>query len=238
MLAELGNLPLFATAHEQRENIEVIIQTVERLADVRIGALIAIAIERKDHKKALDMHRQLIANGGRALVAVANFDTKRALADAWQHHFRFQQRREKTIGNRVALQPGAFHIVRSAAISAPQREVFDQVNDFHKWEAWSPWAKLDPAARNSIEGPAAGTGAIFTWSGNKEVGEGRIELGCRSHLKRLRSQAQDACRPLCLLEIELLDWICSIPKDPDPSNARDGLLEELQQLRAEVRAEI
>ena len=42
MLAELGNLPLFATAHEQRENIEVIIQTVERLADVRIGALIAI----------------------------------------------------------------------------------------------------------------------------------------------------------------------------------------------------
>ena len=42
MLAELGNLPLFASTHEQRENIEVIIQTVERLADVRIGALIAI----------------------------------------------------------------------------------------------------------------------------------------------------------------------------------------------------
>ena len=42
MLAELGNLPLFATASEQRENIEVIIQTVERLADVRIGALIAL----------------------------------------------------------------------------------------------------------------------------------------------------------------------------------------------------
>ena len=42
MLAELGNLPLFATTHEQRENIEVIIQTCERLADVRIGALIAV----------------------------------------------------------------------------------------------------------------------------------------------------------------------------------------------------
>jgi len=42
MLAELGNLPLFASSREQRENIEVIIQTVERLADVRIGALIAI----------------------------------------------------------------------------------------------------------------------------------------------------------------------------------------------------
>src|SRR5690349_18162937 len=42
MLAELGNLPLFATAHEQRENVEVIIQTAERLSDVRIGALIAV----------------------------------------------------------------------------------------------------------------------------------------------------------------------------------------------------
>jgi diadenylate cyclase len=42
MLAELGNLPVFATSREQRENIEVIIQTAERLAEVHIGALIAI----------------------------------------------------------------------------------------------------------------------------------------------------------------------------------------------------
>lgn len=42
MLAELGNIQMFGTAHEQRENIEVIIQTVERLGEVKIGALIAI----------------------------------------------------------------------------------------------------------------------------------------------------------------------------------------------------
>ena len=42
ILAELGNLRLFATTHEQRESIEVIIQTVERLSEVRIGALIAV----------------------------------------------------------------------------------------------------------------------------------------------------------------------------------------------------
>ena len=42
MLAELGNLPLFGGAHEQRENLEVIVRTVERLADVRIGMLVAI----------------------------------------------------------------------------------------------------------------------------------------------------------------------------------------------------
>ncbi len=42
MLGELGNLPLFASTSEQRESIEIIIETCERLADVKIGALIAI----------------------------------------------------------------------------------------------------------------------------------------------------------------------------------------------------
>jgi diadenylate cyclase len=42
LLAELGNLPLFASASEQRESIEVVIQTCERLSEVKIGALIAI----------------------------------------------------------------------------------------------------------------------------------------------------------------------------------------------------
>jgi diadenylate cyclase len=42
MLAQVGNLQVFGSVHEQRENIEVVIQTVERLSDVRIGALIAI----------------------------------------------------------------------------------------------------------------------------------------------------------------------------------------------------
>src|SRR5438552_10530725 len=76
----------------------------------------------------------------------------------------------------VALQPSEFRIVRSATISAPPSDVFAQVNDFHNWEAWSPWAKLDPAAKNSFEGPSAGTGAIFKWSGNGDVGEGIMTL--------------------------------------------------------------
>lgn len=42
LLAELGNQPYFHDPGEERENIEVIIETVERLAEVRIGALIAV----------------------------------------------------------------------------------------------------------------------------------------------------------------------------------------------------
>ncbi|MCS7090430.1 MAG: diadenylate cyclase CdaA [Verrucomicrobiota bacterium] len=42
MLAEVGKLPLFATPQEQREIIEVIIKTCERLSECKIGALMAI----------------------------------------------------------------------------------------------------------------------------------------------------------------------------------------------------
>jgi hypothetical protein len=47
----------------------------------------------------------------------------------------------------VALQSSDFRIARSTTISAPPPLVFAQVNDLHKWEAWNPWGKIDPAAR-------------------------------------------------------------------------------------------
>ncbi len=76
----------------------------------------------------------------------------------------------------VAMQPSEFRISRTATMSAPAPAVFAQVNDFHNWEEWSPWAKLDPAAKATFEGPSAGTGAIFRWAGNKEVGEGSMTI--------------------------------------------------------------
>ncbi|HYT59545.1 MAG TPA: diadenylate cyclase CdaA [Haliangiales bacterium] len=42
LLAKLGNLPLSATSLDARENIEVIIETAERLSEAKIGALIAL----------------------------------------------------------------------------------------------------------------------------------------------------------------------------------------------------
>jgi uncharacterized protein YndB with AHSA1/START domain len=76
----------------------------------------------------------------------------------------------------VAIQPSEFRIARTATISAPAAVVFAQVNDFHKWEAWSPWEKLDPTMKKTFEGAAAGSGAIYSWAGNSEVGEGRMAI--------------------------------------------------------------
>jgi hypothetical protein len=76
----------------------------------------------------------------------------------------------------VAMQPTDFKIERKATMAAPAGAVFGQVNDFHNWDAWSPWAKLDPNAKTTFEGPAAGTGAIFRWAGNDEIGEGSMTI--------------------------------------------------------------
>jgi uncharacterized protein YndB with AHSA1/START domain len=76
----------------------------------------------------------------------------------------------------VAMQPSRFRITRSAAITAPAERLFAQVNDLRRWEAWSPWLKGDPGARMAYEGPPAGPGAVFTWSGNRNVGEGRMTI--------------------------------------------------------------
>jgi uncharacterized protein YndB with AHSA1/START domain len=76
----------------------------------------------------------------------------------------------------AAMQPKTFRIVRKATLQAPAAKVFAQVNDFHKWRAWSPWEQLDPALERKYEGPPAGAGAVYSWAGNKNVGEGRMTI--------------------------------------------------------------
>ena len=76
----------------------------------------------------------------------------------------------------IATRPSTFHIERSTKISAQPEVVFGLINDFHKWEGWSPWAKIDPNMKTIYEGAPAGTGAVYSWAGNTDVGEGRMTL--------------------------------------------------------------
>jgi hypothetical protein len=76
----------------------------------------------------------------------------------------------------VALQPADFRVERSATMRAPALAPFTQVNDFHNWGSWSPWEKIDPALKRQYDGPRAGTGAVYAWQGNKDVGEGRMTI--------------------------------------------------------------
>jgi hypothetical protein len=76
----------------------------------------------------------------------------------------------------AATKPNTFRIQRSATIKAPAEKVFPHINDFHNWQAWSPWEKLDPALNRTFSGPANGKGTVYEWEGNKQVGKGRMEI--------------------------------------------------------------
>ncbi|MFO1104264.1 MAG: SRPBCC family protein [Methylocystis sp.] len=74
------------------------------------------------------------------------------------------------------IQPDSFVVRREAVIDAPPRKVFTAIDNLRNWESWSPWAKLDPNADTRYEGPAAGPGAAFEWSGDKKIGAGRLTI--------------------------------------------------------------
>jgi hypothetical protein len=76
----------------------------------------------------------------------------------------------------VALQPPSFRVARTIVIATPPSTVFAQVNDFHNWEAWNPWGKIDPAMKQTYEGAPAGVGAVYSWVGNGNVGAGRMTI--------------------------------------------------------------
>lgn len=76
----------------------------------------------------------------------------------------------------IATRPSTYRVERSTRIAAPPEVVFGLVNDFHAWERWSPWAKLDPAMKLTIGGPPAGVGATYAWAGDSKVGEGNMRI--------------------------------------------------------------
>lgn len=77
----------------------------------------------------------------------------------------------------IAMQPAAYQVTRSTEIAAPPAEVHALINDFHKWDEWSPWAKLDPNMKTTYSGASAGVGAVYHWeSKNDDVGEGRMTI--------------------------------------------------------------
>jgi hypothetical protein len=76
----------------------------------------------------------------------------------------------------VAMQPSEFSITRSGTMKAPVPVVFEQVNTLKNWESWSPWAKLDPNMKLTYSGPESGTGAVYAWEGDGNVGAGRLAI--------------------------------------------------------------
>src|SRR3954462_1770793 len=80
----------------------------------------------------------------------------------------------------AATRQSTYHVERKLEVVAPTDLVFGVLNDLHQFAGvlvlfGSPWEKLDPNMQKTFEGPAAGVGQSYAWSGNK-VGKGKMMI--------------------------------------------------------------
>ncbi|HWW28062.1 MAG TPA: SRPBCC family protein [Caulobacter sp.] len=76
----------------------------------------------------------------------------------------------------AATKPDRFRVARSTVVNAPPERIYALLDDLHKWGAWSPYEKLDPAMSRTYGGPTRGLGATYAWSSDGKAGVGRMEI--------------------------------------------------------------
>ena len=79
-------------------------------------------------------------------------------------------------GGLLQVTVASMYVVSGLSGSKPAEAIRPHIDDFHKWAAWSPWEKLDPAMQRTFSGVASGKGAIYEWLGNSKAGQGRMEI--------------------------------------------------------------
>jgi hypothetical protein len=95
----------------------------------------------------------------------------------------------------ASFQPAQFTLSRSITVQAPPATCFNQVDNFHHWENWSPWAKMDPGMQTAYDGPVSGEGAIYSWMGNGKVGAGQMKI-TKSQPSQLIDLQLDFLKPM------------------------------------------
>ena len=76
----------------------------------------------------------------------------------------------------AATKPDSFRVQRVVLINAPSDKVFPLINDIKAWTVWSPYEKKDPAMKRTYGAVTAGKGATYAWDGDKNVGQGSMEM--------------------------------------------------------------
>lgn len=76
------------------------------------------------------------------------------------------------------MSPRIARFERSTEINASPEKVFEQMNSLKNFvNNWSPWTEKDPNMKQTYTGKETGTGAIYSWDGNKKtVGQGTMEI--------------------------------------------------------------
>jgi carbon monoxide dehydrogenase subunit G len=85
----------------------------------------------------------------------------------------------------AATRPNTLAVQRTASIKAPPERILPLLADFHRdaWGAWSPYETKDPDMQRTLSGSPNGVGAVYQWQGDRNIGEGRMEITAASARK-------------------------------------------------------
>ncbi len=90
-----------------------------------------------------------------------------------------------------ALLPASGRVERSVEVSNPVRQIFDTVNTLRRFPEWSAERRLDPQMRMEFEGPRSGIGAGVRWTGNQDVGNGRLTVASTDQDSQVKMTAEN-----------------------------------------------
>lgn len=76
----------------------------------------------------------------------------------------------------AVIAPKSYNVSRSIEINRPKSVVFHYLKSLKNQDEWSPWGKRDPNMVKNFVGTDGEVGAVSSWKGNKDVGEGEQEL--------------------------------------------------------------
>jgi len=96
-------------------------------------------------------------------------------------------------------RPACVAVERSVSIAAPPAPVQSRIANLQQWTTWSPWERAGADFDRKFEGPLAGAGATYSWSGGEDVGAGRLtvvsagpsEVQVQSRIERPRPESSD-----------------------------------------------
>jgi len=75
-----------------------------------------------------------------------------------------------------AFMADKYTVVRSMTINATPEKIYSHVGNLRSWGSWSPWDALDPDMTKTFEGEDGEPGSSYHWTGNRKVGEGRMQV--------------------------------------------------------------
>lgn len=89
----------------------------------------------------------------------------------------------------IALFMKKVHYVkREIIINAPLQKVFDYIRLIKNQEEFSKWAAEDENRKKEFKGTDGTVGFIYSWSGNKNAGEGQKEIKDIIEGKRIETE--------------------------------------------------